>query len=183
MMLVSPLSARINATRGPKVSLLLGLIVIGATYGSGIVMMDHVWQVVVLSTGLGVGVGIAYSAMPTLIISAVPAAETGAANGLNTLMRSIGMSTSSAVVGVILAHQTTNFGRLALPNTDGFKISFAVACGAAALGLLITLFLPNRRRTPVTGQPQTAQAQADQASADQEAVPATEPAPAAEPLA
>ncbi|MFD8383171.1 MFS transporter [Streptomyces sp. NPDC059679] len=178
MMLVSPLSARINATSGPKVSLLLGLVVIGATYGSGIVMMDHVWQVVVLSTGLGVGVGIAYSAMPTLIISAVPAAETGAANGLNTLMRSIGMSTSSAVVGVILAHQTTNFGRLALPNTDGFKISFAVACGAAALGLLITLFLPNRRRTPVTGQPQTAQA-----PADQEAAPAAQPAAAAQPMA
>ncbi|MFI0729745.1 MFS transporter [Streptomyces sp. NPDC021225] len=152
MMLVSPLSARINATRGPKVSLVLGLIVIGATYGGGIVMMDHVWQVVVLSTALGVGVGIAYSAMPTLIISAVPAAETGAANGLNTLMRSIGMSTSSAVVGVILAHQTTAFGPLQLPNTDGFKISFAVACGAAAVGLLITLFLPNRRRTPLIAQ-------------------------------
>ncbi|MER7789564.1 MFS transporter [Streptomyces sp. NPDC097640] len=152
MMLVSPLSARINATRGPKVSLVLGLIVIGATYGGGIVMMDHVWQVVVLSAALGVGVGIAYSAMPTLIISAVPAAETGAANGLNTLMRSIGMSTSSAVVGVILAHQTTALGPLQLPNTDGFKISFAVACGAAAAGLLITLFLPNRRRTPLIAQ-------------------------------
>ncbi|MER6143113.1 MFS transporter [Streptomyces sparsogenes] len=153
MMLVSPLSARINATRGPKVSLMLGLVVIGGTYGGGIVMMDHVWQVVVLSTALGVGVGIAYSAMPTLIIGAVPAAETGAANGLNTLMRSIGMSTSSAVVGVILAHRTTAFGPLELPNTDGFKTSFAVACGAAAVGLLIALFLPHRRRTPLTAQP------------------------------
>ncbi|MDX3225544.1 MFS transporter [Streptomyces sp. ME19-01-6] len=176
MMLVSPLSARINATSGPKVSLILGLIVIGATYGGGIVMMDHVWQVVVLSTALGVGVGIAYSAMPTLIISAVPAAETGAANGLNTLMRSIGMSTSSAVVGVILAHQTTDFGPLALPNTDGFKISFAVACGAAAVGLLITLFLPNRRRTPLTGQPQTAQAPADDAAQAVGAAQAARPA-------
>ncbi|MEU5032043.1 MFS transporter [Streptomyces milbemycinicus] len=178
MMLVSPLSARINATRGPKVSLLLGLLVIGATYGGGIVMMDHVWQIVVLSTALGVGVGIAYSAMPTLIISSVPASETGAANGLNTLMRSIGMSTSSAVVGVILAHQTTNFGRLALPNTDGFKISFAVACGAAALGLLITLFLPNRRSTPLTGQPQAAQTPTEQEAAP--ATPAAEPEAAAE---
>ncbi|MGY0058453.1 MFS transporter [Streptomyces sp. LZ34] len=180
MMLVSPLSARINATSGPKVSLILGLIVIGATYGGGIVMMDHVWQVAVLSTALGVGVGIAYSAMPTLIISAVPASETGAANGLNTLMRSIGMSTSSAVVGVILAHQTTNFGPRALPNTDGFKISFAVACGAAAVGLLITLFLPSRRRTPVTGQPQTAQAPAAQEADAAPAAPTAEVAEVAE---
>ncbi|MFK4183638.1 MFS transporter [Streptomyces sparsogenes] len=180
MMLVSPLSARINATSGPKVSLMLGLVVIGGTYGGGIVMMDHVWQVVVLSTALGVGVGIAYSAMPTLIISAVPAAETGAANGLNTLMRSIGMSTSSAVVGVILAHRTTAFGPLELPNTDGFKTSFAVACGAAAVGLLITLFLPSRRRTPLTAQPPASQSAAGQVAEPTEAPEATRPsAPAA----
>ncbi|WP_413807196.1 MFS transporter [Streptomyces sp. OE57] len=146
MMLVSPLSARINASSGPKVSLVLGLIVIGATYGAGLVMIDHIWQIVVLSTALGVGIGIAYSAMPTLIVSAVPAAETGAANGLNTLMRSIGMSTSSAVVGVILAHQTIDFGGVALPSKDGFKISFLVACAASVGGLLIALCLPGRRR-------------------------------------
>ncbi|KUJ64432.1 transporter [Streptomyces albus subsp. albus] len=145
MMVVSPLSARINTTYGPKVSLLAGLVVIGATYGAGLGMMDAVWQVVVLSTALGVGVGIAYSAMPTLIISAVPAAETGAANGLNTLMRSIGMSTSSAVVGVILAHNTTTLGPVAVPNLDGFRTSFAVACGTAAAGALVAMFLPSRK--------------------------------------
>ncbi len=151
MMLVSPLSARINAAKGPKVSLVIGLIVIGATYGAGLVMMDYIWQIVVLSTALGIGIGIAYSAMPTLIVSAVPAAETGAANGLNTLMRSIGMSTSSAVVGVILAHQTTDFGGVALPSKDGFQTSFLVACAASVGGLLIALFLPARRRAGVAG--------------------------------
>ena len=148
MMLVSPLSARINAARGPKVSLISGLIVIGATYGAGLVMIDHIWQIVVLSTALGVGIGIAYSAMPTLIVSAVPARETGAANGLNTLMRSIGMSTSSAVVGVILARQTTDFGGVALPSKDGFQMSFMVACAASVVGLVIAFCLPGRRRVP-----------------------------------
>ncbi|RNG28924.1 MFS transporter [Streptomyces botrytidirepellens] len=148
MMLVSPLSARINAARGPKVSLISGLIVIGATYGAGLVMIDHIWQIVVLSTALGVGIGIAYSAMPTLIVSAVPARETGAANGLNTLMRSIGMSTSSAVVGVILARQTTDFGGVALPSKDGFQMSFMVACAASVVGLVIAFCLPGQRRVP-----------------------------------
>src|SRR5262249_6981631 len=92
----------------------------------------------------------AYSAMPTLIVSAVPAAETGAANGLNTLMRSIGMSTSSAVVGVILAHQTIDFGGVALPSKDGVKISFLVACAASVGGLLIALCLPGRQRAKRT---------------------------------
>ncbi|MFI0814406.1 MFS transporter [Streptomyces sp. NPDC021098] len=155
MMLVSPLSARINAARGPKVSLVSGIIVIGATYGAGLVMIDHIWQIVVLSTALGIGIGIAYSAMPTLIVSAVPARETGAANGLNTLMRSIGMSTSSAVVGVILAHQTTDFGGVALPSKDGFQMSFMVACAASVVGLFIAFCLPARRRAaaPVSSAP------------------------------
>ncbi|MFI0775133.1 MFS transporter [Streptomyces sp. NPDC021212] len=157
MMLVSPLSARINASRGPKTSLISGIIVIGATYGAGLVMIDHIWQIVVLSTALGIGIGIAYSAMPTLIVSAVPARETGAANGLNTLMRSIGMSTSSAVVGVILAHQTTGFGRVTLPSKDGFQMSFMVACAASVVGLLIAFCLPAQRRS-VSGRPSSAPA-------------------------
>ncbi|KPI20678.1 hypothetical protein OK006_9460 [Actinobacteria bacterium OK006] len=36
--------------------------------------------------------GLAYSSLPALIVSAVPASETGAANGHNTLLRSIGTS-------------------------------------------------------------------------------------------
>ncbi|AEM81377.1 MFS transporter [Streptomyces violaceusniger] len=180
MMLVSPLSARINAAKGPKVSLVLGLIVIGATYGAGLMMMDYIWQIVVLSTALGVGIGIAYSAMPTLIVSAVPAAETGAANGLNTLMRSIGMSTSSAVVGVILAHQTTDFGGVALPSKDGFQTSFLVACAASVGGLLIALFLPARRRAGLAGSaPVATSAPATATAAD--SAPIADSAPVAAP--
>lgn len=68
---------------------------------------------------------------------------------------------------MILAHQTTAFGPLQLPNTDGFKISFAVACGAALpVGLPITpLFLPNRRRTPLITQPAAAEADRETGSA------------------
>ncbi|MEV0277371.1 MFS transporter [Streptomyces sp. NPDC050610] len=149
MMLVSPLSARINTTRGPKVSLMAGLVVIGAGYGGGMAMLTSVWQIAIISAVIGTGVGIAYSAMPTLIISAVPAGETGAANGLNTLMRSIGTSTSSAVVGVILARQTTRLGAVELPNMTAFRTAFAVACAAAILGLLIAFFLPARRAAAV----------------------------------
>ncbi|MGW7752488.1 MFS transporter [Streptomyces violaceusniger] len=182
MMLVSPLSARINAAKGPKVSLVLGLIVIGATYGAGLVMMDYIWQIVVLSTALGIGIGIAYSAMPTLIVSAVPAAETGAANGLNTLMRSIGMSTSSAVVGVILAHQTTDFGGVALPSKDGFQTSFLVACAAAVGGLLIALFLPARRRAGLAGSaPVATSAPATAPATAADSAPVADAAPVAAP--
>ncbi|MEV0265145.1 MFS transporter [Streptomyces sp. NPDC050617] len=156
MMLVSPLSARINTTRGPKVSLMAGLVVIGAGYGGGMAMLHSVWQIAICSAVIGTGVGIAYSAMPTLIISAVPAGETGAANGLNTLMRSIGTSTSSAVVGVILARQTTRLGSVEVPDMTAFRTAVGVACAAAVLGLLIAFFLPARRAAAVAAATVTA---------------------------
>lgn len=146
MMLVSSLSARISATRGPKVSLMTGLVLLAVAYLAGTVLMGAVWQVVLTSVLIGVGIGIAYSAMPALILGAVPPSESGAANGLNTLMRSIGTSTSSAVVGVVLARMSIPLGAGDVPTQDGFRVSFLIAAGAALIGLLIASFLPGRRQ-------------------------------------
>lgn len=110
MMLVAPLYARIAARRGPKVSLLLGMLVIAIGYGAGIGLMDAAWQTVIIAVVVGAGIGLAYSSLPALIIGAVDAAETGAANGLNTLMRSIGTSVSSAVIGMVLADMSQKMG-------------------------------------------------------------------------
>jgi len=144
MMLVSSLSARISATRGPKVSLMTGLVILAVAYLAGTALMGAVWQVVLTSVLIGVGIGIAYSSMPALILGAVDPSESGAANGLNTLMRSIGTSTSSAVVGVVLARMSTPLGGSAVPTLEGFRISFLIAAGAALTGLVIAAFLPGR---------------------------------------
>lgn len=144
MMLVSSLSARLSAAYGPKVSLMTGQAVLAIAYLAGMGLMGAVWQVVVTAVLIGVGIGIAYSAMPALIIGAVDPSESGAANGLNTLMRSIGTSTSSAVIGVVLAHMTRQLGGHPVPQLAGFRVSFLIAAGAALLGLLIAAFLPAR---------------------------------------
>ncbi|SCK43069.1 MFS transporter [Streptomyces sp. WMMB 322] len=144
MMLVSSLSARISETRGPKVSLMTGLVVLAVAYLAGTALMDAVWQVVLTAVLIGVGIGIAYSAMPALIIGAVPQSESGAANGLNTLMRSIGTSTSSAVVGVVLARMSIPAGGTAVPSQEGFRVSFLIAAGAALTGLIVASFLPGK---------------------------------------
>ncbi|MFC0112234.1 MFS transporter [Kibdelosporangium aridum] len=114
MMSVSPLSARISRAWGPKWTLMLGVVVVAAGYGLGILLMSAIWQLVLVSCVIGAGIGFAYGALPALIIAAVPVSETAAANSLNTLMRAIGSSVSSAVVGVILAQMTITFGSAAL---------------------------------------------------------------------
>ncbi|MES4908761.1 MULTISPECIES: MFS transporter [unclassified Streptomyces] len=144
MMAVSPVSARITATWGPKSSLLIGSAVISVGYLLAVVLMAEVWQIVLVSCVIGAGIGFAYAAMPALIMSAVPVSETGAANGLNTLMRAIGTSTSSAVVGVVLAHMTTRLGPLAMPSEDGFRTAFAMGAGGAVVALLIAALIPGK---------------------------------------
>ncbi|HEU5028705.1 MAG TPA: MFS transporter [Spirillospora sp.] len=162
MMLVSPLSARISAAFGAKTSLILGMIVIGGGYGAAQGLMNAVWQVALVSALVGVGIGLAYSALPTLILGAVDPSESGAANGVNTLMRSIGTSVSSALLGTVLARNTVHFGGAEVPDMTGFRISFAIATGAIAVGVLLAAFLPSARRAVRrTGHPAQPPAPAD----------------------
>ncbi|MCX5374521.1 MULTISPECIES: MFS transporter [unclassified Streptomyces] len=156
MMATAPLSALVSKARGPKVTLMLGAVIVAAGYGLNIVLMDAVWELVLVSCVIGAGIGFAYGAMPALIMGAVDPSETAAANSLNTLMRSIGTSTASAVAGVLLARMTTTFGGTALPSENGFKVVMAVGSGTALLALAVAAFIP-RQRTAGTS-PSTAEA-------------------------
>ncbi|MFG2118304.1 MFS transporter [Streptomyces sp. NPDC048710] len=148
MMFTAPVYARLSARFGPKVTLIIGLLIIAIGYGGGLGLMDAAWQTIVTSVVLGAGIGLAYSSLPALIVGAVPASETGAANGLNTLMRSIGTSVSSAVIGMVLANTANNVGGLEIPTMHGFHVSFLIATAAVAVGLLLALFLPKPDRAP-----------------------------------
>ncbi|GGW39485.1 MFS transporter [Streptomyces lucensis JCM 4490] len=146
MMFTAPVYARLSARYGPKVTLITGLLIIAVGYGGGLGLMDAAWQTVVTSVVLGAGIGLAYSSLPALIVGAVPASETGAANGLNTLMRSIGTSVSSAVIGMVLANTANDVGGVAVPTMHGFRVSFLIATAAVAVGLLLAAFLPKAPR-------------------------------------
>ncbi|MFC8824398.1 MFS transporter [Streptomyces sp. NPDC057137] len=150
MMFVAPVYARISARRGPKVSLMIGMAVIAVGYGAGLVMMSAAWQTIVISVILGAGIGLAYSSLPALIVGAVDPKETGAANGLNTLARSIGTSVSSAVIGMVLARTAIGTGPTAVPSLHGFRISFVIATAAVLGGLALAAFLPSHKASTRT---------------------------------
>ncbi|MEV0745720.1 MFS transporter [Streptomyces sp. NPDC050273] len=147
MMFVAPVYARISARYGPKMTLMLGMLVIAIGYGAGLGLMSAAWQTIVIAVVLGAGIGLAYSSLPALIIGAVDASETGAANGLNTLMRSIGTSVSSAVIGMVLANTSVRMGSVSVPSMEGFRTSFMIATGAVLVGLVLAAFLPSARKT------------------------------------
>ena len=148
MMAFAPVSAAVSKAKGPKVTLMIGALIVASGYGLNIVLMSEVWHLVIVSCVIGAGIGFTYGAMPALIMGAVDPSETAAANSLNTLMRSIGTSVASAVAGVILSQMTISLGGFALPSENGFKVVMSIGAGAALLAFAVASFIPRRR--PVT---------------------------------
>ncbi|MGW4246544.1 MFS transporter [Nocardia sp. NPDC004722] len=145
MMLISPIGAKLSALRGPKVTLTTGALVMAVGYGLGGPLMGSVWGLLVVNIVCSTGVAFAYGAMPALIMGAVPQSETAAANSFNTLMRSIGTSVSSAVVGAVLAQMTVSVGGHSIPTEHGFRVVFLIGTGVALLAALIAAMIPVRR--------------------------------------
>ncbi|HEY9312541.1 MFS transporter [Williamsia sp.] len=156
MMLISPVGSKITNAYGPKITLMLGAVIVAVGYGIGIFAMHSIWQLVMIAMIIGTGVGLAYGAMPALIMGAVPPSETGAANSFNTLMRSLGTSFASAIAGVILANMTMSLGSSVLPSEEAFSTIMALAAGSAIAALIITAFLPKLRAPIADTAPETA---------------------------
>ncbi|MFG2833756.1 MFS transporter [Streptomyces zaomyceticus] len=144
MMVLAPLGAKLSAARGPKVTLSVGALVIALGYGSSLALMGSTWGLLVVTLICNTGVGLAYGAMPALIMGAVPQEETASANSFNTLMRSIGTSVSAAVIGVVLAQMTTTLGGHALPSEGGFRVAMLIGCGVGLVAAVVAALIPGR---------------------------------------
>ncbi|WP_371552160.1 MFS transporter [Streptomyces sp. NBC_00554] len=146
MMVMSPIGAKLSAAKGPKVTLSVGSLIIAVGYGISLPLMStgSTWGLLVVTIVCNTGVGFAYGAMPALIMSAVPQSETASANSFNTLMRSIGSSVSAAVIAVVLAQMTTDFGGYALPSEDGFRVAMLIGCGVGLGAAILAFFIPVR---------------------------------------
>ncbi|MEV8611913.1 MFS transporter [Amycolatopsis sp. NPDC051373] len=153
MMALSPVSARLTNRHGARVTLMTGSVVIALGYVFAILLMDNVVELITASVIIGAGVGIAYAAMPALIMGSVPVTETASANGLNALMRSVGTSTSSAVMATLLANLTITVGALTVPSLAGFRTTFAAAAVAAVIGLGLTALVPRVRAKTAAPEP------------------------------
>lgn len=145
MMGMSPVSARISRVSGPRTTLMVGAFVVAVGYTFGVLFHGSVIELVISSIVISSGVGLAYGAMPSLVMAAVPVNQTAAANSLNNLMRAVGTSSASAVAGVLLASLTVPIGGAMVPSENSFRLVMGLAAGAALVALAITAFIPRRQ--------------------------------------
>jgi EmrB/QacA subfamily drug resistance transporter len=144
MLFAGPLSGRLGARYGNKVPLALG----GLVCGIGLVGLglDHggPTNIVLWNILSSTGVGLAYAAMPNLIMEAVPVERTGEATGFNALIRSVGSSLGSQVTASILTG--TIIAATGFPTSEGFKVAFLVGAGVSLIAGLLALLIPGSGR-------------------------------------
>ena len=102
--------------------------------------------------GVRAGVGIGYAAMPTLILGSVLLSEAGAAVGLNSLMRSVGTTSASAVMALVLTSSSIDVGGVSFPADSTFTWCFLIGAIAAFIGVAITALVPRTKPVAITPQ-------------------------------
>jgi hypothetical protein len=100
------------------------------------------------STLLGVGIGLAFAALGNLIIQAVPPQQTGVASGMNTVLRTLGGALGGQIAATFVEASTVR----GLPARSGFTETFAMSALFLACCAVAGLLIPTRAAT-VTSLP------------------------------
>lgn len=156
MALFSPVSAIITNRMGAKTTLITGSLLMASAYVARVHLTGSVALIILGATLVSIGTAIAYAAMPMLIMRSVPITETASANGLNSLLRSIGTSTSSAVVAALLSAMVLGGmdGRTAaLPSLGAFQAAYWIAAVASLAAVAVAVGIPRQPESSTTALP------------------------------
>ncbi len=141
MMLCAGVAGRIDRRIGSRSGLAIGCL----TGSSGFILIalaaTHQWAVPIGMGMAGIGVGLAYAALPNLVIGAVPHEQTGAATAINTIVRSIGGAFGVQLCTTLIAQ---NVAGDHLPALGGYNASAWICAGALAAATAVALTIPRR---------------------------------------
>ncbi len=144
MFAVGMFAGRLARILGGKVLVITGCL-IGAV-AMTILAFAHaqVWEIYLSNAIMGIGFGLAFSAMSALVVAAVPPSQTGVASGMNANIRTIGGSIGAAVMASIV---TSQLGPSGLPRESGYTTGFAAMAAGLVLAAIAGLLIPSARDT------------------------------------
>lgn len=135
----SPVSAAMIKRYGARLTLLGGALVMAVTYVARIALSNQLWQIVAGAVVVGIGTSMTFAALPSLIMAAVPATETASANGLNTLLRSVGTATASAALAALTTGLVVDVKGVVHPSFVAFTTAFWIAASASLVAGLLAV--------------------------------------------
>ncbi|RKS68021.1 EmrB/QacA subfamily drug resistance transporter [Motilibacter peucedani] len=154
MFVVGVASGRLAARLGAKVLVVAGTTIAVVPFLLMAFAHGAVWEMCLATAVMGVGFGLAFSAMSSLIVDAVPAEQTGVASGMNANIRTIGGSVGAALMASIVTADASPGG---LPEESGYTHGFAMLAGATVVAALAALLIPRTRHVPHPDEPEHAE--------------------------
>jgi EmrB/QacA subfamily drug resistance transporter len=136
-------AGKLTRRYGGKVLVVAGCLIGCAAMAMFAFAHSQQWEIYVATGILGVGFGLAFSAMSANVVSAVPAQQTGAATGMNANIRTIGGSIGAAVMASIVTAKLEPSG---LPTGSGYTTGFAVMAVVLVVAALAGALIPSQRR-------------------------------------
>jgi MFS family permease len=150
MFITGMLSGRIAAAIGSKAAVIIGAFFSLAGYLMLAFAHTHPWEIYTASALLGVGIGLAFSAMSNLVVQAVPAEQTGVASGMNANIRTIGGAIGAAVMSSIVTSVLIHGGSPAglFPAESGYTRGFAFLAAMTVVAIVAAIFIPTTPKVP-----------------------------------
>jgi MFS family permease len=131
-------AGRISRRFGSRAALLSGTVFTTASFALLAVAHSHPYDLLIAAGLLGVGIGLAFSALGNLIVQAVSNRQTGVASGMNTVMRTLGGALGGQLSATFIASHTAH----GHPTVTGFSETFLMATGFLLVCLLAGVLVP-----------------------------------------
>jgi EmrB/QacA subfamily drug resistance transporter len=139
MGLLGSAAGKIARRYGSRSALIAGRLITAVGFLWSALQHHHPYDILISCALLGIGIGLAFSALGNLIVGAVEPQQTGVASGMNTVMRTLGGALGGQVSATFIANNTLH----GLPTVSGFVDTYWMATGflvvAGVAGLLIPL--------------------------------------------
>jgi MFS family permease len=142
MVIVGLFAGRIAARFGSKAAAVVGSAFAAASFGLIAVAHGSPADMLVSAALLGIGIGLAFAALGNLIVQAVDPHQTGAAGGMNTVMRTIGGAIGGQLSATFIAAHLASDGE---PLVTGFTETFAMATAFLVVCTFAGLLIPGGR--------------------------------------
>jgi EmrB/QacA subfamily drug resistance transporter len=141
MSALGTVAGRVARRFGSKQALIAGTAVTAVSFAWLAVAHGHPYDMLISSSLLGVGIGLAFAALGNLIVQAVPPTQTGVATGMNTVMRTLGGALGGQLSATFIVDHTAH----GLPTVTGFEETFVMATAFLVVCVLAGLLIPGRQ--------------------------------------
>ncbi len=141
MSVLGTLAGRVSHRFGSKAALIAGAAISAVAFGYAALQHAHPYEMLVTAALLGIGIGLAFAALGNLIVQAVPPTQTGAASGMNTVMRTLGGALGGQLSATFIADNVAH----GLPTVTGFVATYVMAAVFLVVCMFAALLVPGPR--------------------------------------